>query len=641
MISVITSPSRTTPTQTDHIYTLGSTSSGSTNYKFVVDVYMNPYEAYAQKVARIKISPNAYGTGIFDVRDIIYNYIEPNPRVDDADNYIEYNGTQFTLSDWQNRTGLIPFVSGFSSSNAWNYNNPYETLQHTGSYRLVLGEEYTSGSTTILNIPTNYYVPPFAMTYTLQSAAVSYSGSPTRIVIENSNGWSGSVSPNIYSAFTSGWTYEHYTSAGSLVASGLSYDDFYFQAALAPSMNDVVYIYQNDSGCGFEFIWGCFGCEATGWNYVDDFCNESPSINESPNSIFIWPAASPSTNLNIYGENSLNQLAYADAVYYYKTSSTTINQNFLNDVYDPIGNGIGLPQFMQMKGNDYSQFNTSGITLSQNKGFNSFHRRTHHRFCPLILSFFNGTYGVNSAQKTSLVELIQTGNTLNYYQNYPLQYTGTTSNSAYTSPDLALQNFTKFVWGAEFSAATKLAYYTTTGASGLTTPTNFTGVGSSEILVFELYGGGCDDDPLHFLYLNSNGVWDTITYNRKNIRSFNNKKDIYAKSQIVSASQYKLQSYQQRNVVYNQDTIISVEAQSDFVDENDAIRFRDLTLSPYVYLMEGMGNIQPTLNTLQLGLIPIEITSASVEDYKARYNKLFQFDITFNYNTIRQFNNQI
>ena len=100
-----------------------------------------------------------------------------------------------------------------------------------------------------------------------------------------------------------------------------------------------------------------------------------------------------------------------------------------------------------------------------------------------------------------MVELIQTGNTLNYYQNYPLQYTGTTSISAYTNPDLTLQNFTKFVWGAEFSAATKLAYYTTTGASGSTTPTNYTGVGSSEILVFELYGGGCDDDQLHFYFL--------------------------------------------------------------------------------------------------------------------------------------------
>ena len=210
MISVITSPYRTTPTQTDHIYTLGSTSSGYTNYKYVVDVYMNPYEAYAEKVSRIKIRPNSYGTGIFDVRDIIFNYIEPNPRVDDADSYIEYNGTQFTLSDWQNKTGLIPFVSGFSSSNAWNYTNPYETLQHTGSYRLVLGEEYTSGSTTIINIPTNYYVPPFTMSYEFQSGDAGYAGSPNRINITNSNGWTGFVSPDIYSAFTSGWTYQQF-----------------------------------------------------------------------------------------------------------------------------------------------------------------------------------------------------------------------------------------------------------------------------------------------------------------------------------------------------------------------------------------------------------------------------------------------
>ena len=134
-----------------------------------------------------------------------------------------------------------------------------------------------------------------------------------------------------------------------MVISGYSLIDDYYQAVSEPNDNDLLYIWQSDTGCGWIFTWNCHDCETTGWNYVEDFCQDQLSINESPNSIFIWPGASPSTNMNIFGENTLDQLPYNDLVFYYKTFSTTNPQYFLNDIYDPIGNGIGIPQFMQMK----------------------------------------------------------------------------------------------------------------------------------------------------------------------------------------------------------------------------------------------------------------------------------------------------
>ena len=103
------------------------------------------------------------------------------------------------------------------------------------------------------------------------------------------------------------------------------------------------------------------------------------------------------------------------------------------------------------------------------------------------------------------------------------------------------------------------------------------------------------------------------------------------------------QDYQQRNIVYNQDLITRGEAQSMFVDENDVPIYTDLFMSPYVWVIDGME-----IKTNAAGeeyvypyLIPVFITSNSVEEYKSRFNKLFQYDITFEYNTIEQLNSPL
>ena len=88
-----------------------------------------------------------------------------------------------------------------------------------------------------------------------------------------------------------------------------------------------------------------------------------------------------------------------------------------------------------------------------------------------------------------------------------------------------------------------------------------------------------------------------------------------------------------RNTPYDQTTITSVETQSNFVDENDVPIIQDLFMSPYVWRIQRFKD--------DYYLVPIQITSTSVEEYKSRYNKLYQYDMTFTYNPIRQFNNPL
>jgi len=277
MITIEQNPAGFMGSNMDHYFTLSSTNTALPNFKYVVDVWFNPYETTAEKIGRIKVRPNTYGKGIINVRDIIRNYITANPRSENQ--YYYLTGGSWIKNLNPNPNGNISFATGFTESNVHNATSPYQTLHHTGSYRILVGEEYTSGSTTILNIPTEYWVPTDAqnLSQSLDTAVgPPYAGTPNRINWSGMNSWNFGTG---YGVFTSGYTYLHTTFAGAYVASGTSVNDSgNYVAASAPSNNDIFYVWSNDLGCGFEFIWNCDGCETTGWNYVDTY---SPTPNQS------------------------------------------------------------------------------------------------------------------------------------------------------------------------------------------------------------------------------------------------------------------------------------------------------------------------------------------------------------------------
>ena len=76
MISIIQSPLQLNPTNSDHTWSIISTNTGYTDFRYIVDIYTNPFETYSDKVARLKIAPNSYGVGIFDVSRIINSTLE-------------------------------------------------------------------------------------------------------------------------------------------------------------------------------------------------------------------------------------------------------------------------------------------------------------------------------------------------------------------------------------------------------------------------------------------------------------------------------------------------------------------------------------------------------------------------------------
>ena len=87
-------------------------------------------------------------------------------------------------------------------------------------------------------------------------------------------------------------------------------------------------------------------------------------------------------------------------------------------------------------------------------------------------------------------------------------------------------------------------------------------------------------------------------------------------------------------MIYDQYQTEQVEAQSIFMDENDRSIVEEMFLSTDVYLMKDHYYNDNTIEDYSLTpyLIPVVITSNSLQEYKNRYNKLFQYTITFEYN---------
>jgi hypothetical protein len=631
MITILQQPLQLNPSNSEHIFNIVSSHTGYTDFRYVVDVYMNPYESYATNVARLKIAPNTYGVGTFDLNNIIYNYITPNIRSEATTNYYRVSGN--TWSGSGQFLGTIPLVSGFSQSNAYNQTQPYENLQSFGSYRILIGEQYTLSGQTIVDISTGYTIPQMSITITLDSTTTYYTGNPNRVNVfsagTNTSLWSPSITGN-----TPGWTYLETLQDGTFVASGTTTASTgNYVSILEPLQNNFLYIYENISGCGYKFVWNCNTCETSGWNYVEDWCSNEVSPGQFPNPLNVWPGTMDSNNRRLYGENLTTSTTNFQNTEVYRWDLDTD----ISSLYKYQNGKNKGGNFLTQRGENNTPMTTNGITISGDKITYGFKRRKHHKKCPIVLSFMNGNVGLYANQVSNLVELRQTGSTLNYFTSYPTQFTGTTNTLAYTDPDNKITYFTKWVWGnTDTINLSKVGYYL--AKSG--TSTNYDVNGQSEILVFDLYGEECVEDPIHFAFVNRNGVIDTITFSQKNIKSLSTKKDVYAQSGIRDSSNYFWGDYKQRNVVYNQDTIVSVEAQSMFVDENDNPIFRDFFMSPYVWLIQGQGDLETNGFTYPY-LIPIQITSNSVEEYKSRFNKLFQYDLTFEYNTINQFNNPL
>ena len=429
--------------------------------------------------------------------------------------------------------------------------------------------------------------------------------------------------------WNTGFTWSHITSGGGFVDGGSSLLDGYtYVPTLRPNVGDILWVYSLQNGCGY---WFEYQYESANWDkrgsysadYGYDGCSQDHSDFKT-----IWLGASPNL-LSIQGVGITQPLNSMWADLYKIERSILGTRPFLIPYPNGYENqpwGINYGSFLNTYGTQFKKLNITGLNFDgeeQNEPY--WFVRKHHRDCPIVVNWMNGKNGEYYSSADFLITFSGTGNNIVPAQ----QLAPSVSSPIFTPSNQLIQSY---VVNDIPDNTDWQGFFLTDGTPGQ----DAWGDGSSMLLLYELYGDECMDDPVHFLFINRHGGFDTYTFGQKNIRSHSTNISTYAKNGITDTNEQRFSDYMYRNTPYDQQTITSVEAQSTFVDENDVPIIQDLFISPYVWRIQKIGLGAPTNY-----LVPIQITSNSVEEYKSRYNKLYQYDITFQYNPIRQFNNPL
>jgi hypothetical protein len=630
-ITFYQSPLYYTPSNAQHAYNLGSTLSGNTDFRYVVDIWVNPRETTAEKIGRIKIAPNTFGYGIFDIGDILKNYLKPNPRSEAGQRTRNAAPNSITgvtgaiITNSNIISGLSPVNTNsvaYVPSNAFNTNDNYELLPHVVEYRIIAGEEYTTATGTTIQICTDPSIPESTVEFVLTTEPTDYVGDPNTVewtnLAENPT-WAVTNNP--------GWSYEHISYGGSVISSGsgsTSAGSFYTAASL-PLNNDFLYVTELATGCITTFQWNCDTCETNGWNLISTYC--PPCYTNLGEFITIWPGVQENkTNFNY---NNI-----------YWSGQTNGNENFKYwelykyKFYPFTGITETQPaQFLTTFGDELFTATIDRFGTSQTT--DRARRRYHHPECPIVLSNFFKDF--NDQYVTGNVNSL--GFNYSTTQDGDYQVQALSSLYPYGNYDTSPKN--RIVYSVPFNntwAGGKAAFWNQTQGNLGNPPDRI-----SEVVEYYFWDADCLSDPQHFLFLNRRGVWDTYTFDRKNIKTYNKEISFYGQGLIRNNPIYNPFFYDKRDVIYDQQVVEEVEAQSNFMVENDRVIVEELFLSTSVYLIKEnyyFGDPAAQYSKTPY-LIPVVITSTSLQEYKQRYNKLFQYTLTYRYNPNQLFRSNL
>lgn len=631
-ITIIQQPLGYTPSNAQHAYTFSSTLTGNTDFRYVVDVWMSPREVQAERVARLRLAPNTFGVGIVDVGDIVKNYIKPNPRSQYRQIYENINSPLVYSNDIANgiltntgtEAGGVLSVASIPS-NSYNTNTAFEYLLHVGEYRCLIGEQYTDASgNTVVSICEEPNSAISTMSIEFTDVIAPYTGSPNTIT------WNNAASNPSWATGTSGWYYEHRSFGNTLIASGTSTGSTgsYF-AVDAPTCDDLFYLYELATGKIFYVQWSCEG-EFPGWVYLNAF--SPPCVSGAGGYITIWPGVQ--NNKTNYNYNNI-----------YWSGNTNGQENFkyweqYKYKFQPFSaiTETNPAQFLTTFGDDLYSVPIKFSNPVETVTIDRVRRRWHHHECPVVLSYFFKDFNETSFSNQPLLFGMNYAFTQqSSYISYNLRYLPTSFSFYDTSPKnrivYTIPQLRTYPGG-------KIALWASNN-TGTVGPSQTTRV--SEVVEYYFWEEDCMSDPIHFLFLNSQGVWDTYTFDRKNIKTYNKEQNVYAQGSIRNSPVYNPFFYTARDIIYDQTVVEEVEAQSNFMEENDKSIVEELFLSTSVYLIKDNYYFRNPAPAYSLApyLIPVVITNSSLQEYKQRYNKLFQYTLTFRYNPNQLFRSNL
>ena len=337
------------------------------------------------------------------------------------------------------------------------------------------------------------------------------------------------------------------------------------------------------------------------------------SASTQPYGVMIWPGVQDNKQLS--------------QEYYYSATNLDGQYNYLNtQIYSyETSTGTTRGQFMSTYGNE-----TIPMTILGSNVYNT-RWRTHYYKCPIIVGFmyggnplFNNTSSVNALM---YLQKTQGNSQYNYdtIQSNGIDFTSR-ANLQTVAPYSYLQQriaYGIFKPNPVVRTDSDVAIFLTNDVLGY----DYDVYGTSELVQYKMVGEECFNDPVSFLFLNRNGIWDTYTFTKKFTKKYNVNKKTYSSSKTLNTQWWNRQSYDQNEQTFYGDAEEMVTVDSGFVQQNDVDVIEGLLMSPSVYMI--MDNWLPGTNQNEIYpyLIPCTVQNKEVKEFIQKYVRIFQYTI--------------
>ena len=306
----------------------------------------------------------------------------------------------------------------------------------------------------------------------------------------------------------------------------------------------------------------------------------------------------------------------------------------------------GPREFLNAAGREYKIISQDGFVSQRVR------RRQHHPDCPIIVSFLDGQndYFTNNTSRVVIRGADR--------QDQPYSYSAWTSNvsTGFTNQYEMWKNAVFYMpWNITQSGtniipqdASKVCFYLSSNSD-----MDFS-ARTSEILEFYMMDPDCINQPVHLLFLNGRGMWDTYTFGKKSTKTFEIERKQYRQESSLNKSWYSRGAYQRGTTVYDTDASYKIECMSNFMTDEDVVIVEEIFNSPEVYIIEGTTETidpcdQPNVNNCEscLGeirqyqyLLPVVLENKELLKYQKQYQKIFQYTFTLNYANVKRYRTQ-
>lgn len=334
-----------------------------------------------------------------------------------------------------------------------------------------------------------------------------------------------------------------------------------------------------------------------------------------PYGVMIYPGVQPNKQYGVSLNPAFNPYYTTDPDYNYH-NTRVYNYAMNTGVYPYNQNG----QFMATFGEETIPMKAFGGNVINTR------YRTHYYKCPIVLGFMYGSNPLfNNSQIVKSISFLQKSSvntTLNYDVLFSTPIDFTARNSGQYS--YLNQRIAYAIWKQNPNVRTQsdVAIFLSSGACD---PTITSGV--SEIVQYKMVGEECFNDPVSFLFMNRQGVWDTYTFTKKYTKKYIPNKKTFRQNKTLNTTTWNRQSYDSRETVFYGDADELVTVDSNFVIQNDVQVIEELLMSPYVYQIED--NYTPLQGQTQIFpyLIPCTVQNKEVKEYINKYERIFQYTI--------------